>query len=99
MAGDDPAYAGWIRLQPCHQCGTKRGVAAHHSTVGRGRGQKTSDRCCIPLCWKCHDDFHQYRGSFWGWPKAQRRQWQNDAVAHYQGRGPLSTNQDDEDVF
>lgn len=43
----------------CQGCGV-RGVKLDPAHTGKnpGRGLKTSDYSCIPLCRKCHDDYH-----------------------------------------
>lgn len=83
-AGSDPAHLAWTREQPCCVCLTYDRVEAHHSTVGRGLGQKTSDRETMPLCWKCHRvEFHGARGYFAGWTRTQRREWQRSMSALY----------------
>lgn len=82
-AGSDPAHLRWIREQPCCCCGLRFPIEAHHSTVGRGLSQKTSDREAMPLCLFCHSDFHGALGHFAGWTKAMRKTWQLDMVSRY----------------
>ena len=52
-----PAYLEWLRELPCIVTGMIGVEAAHVSTAspihghyGRGKGQKASDRWCLPLC-------------------------------------------------
>lgn len=82
-AGSDPAHLAWIREQPCCVCLTYDFVEAHHSTVGRGLGQKTSDRETMPLCRACHGNFHNARGCFRDWTRQRRTLWQKERVAEY----------------
>jgi hypothetical protein len=97
---DEPSYLDRIRALPCHVCASPVQVQAHHSTCGsvkpweldgaaqhapRGKGQKAHDSWAFPLCFKHHRQFHDAAGHFEGWPNAQRRDWQNAAVAEYRG--------------
>lgn len=100
--GLDPEYLDWIRSLVCavkrypfEGATICRGVVeAHHHTSGRGRGQKSEDRRSFPLCVKHHRrEFHapqwtgsRAQGSFYGWGKAKRREWQDAMVAKYQDR-------------
>lgn len=43
-------------------------------------GQKSGDREVMPLCAKCHRDFHDGNGKFDGWTRAQRRLFQDLAI-------------------
>ncbi len=74
----------WVRQQPCCECRRYGQTTAHHVTYGRGRGQKVPDDMTIPLCVKCHDDFHTAKGAFRDMDKAQRRAWQERMVHKYQ---------------
>lgn len=76
-----------IRAMPCdlrderpEECAW--GTDAHHET-GAGMALKANDRRTIPLCHRHHMDFHDHRGYFWNWTKEERRQWQDDRIAHY----------------
>lgn len=82
-AGSDPAHLAHIRTLPCCSCGAKFGVVSHHSTVGRGLSQKTSDHETMPLCRRCHASFHLATGFFEGWSREDRRQWQRRQVEVY----------------
>lgn len=83
-----------MRRQPCASCGaTALPIEPHHHTHrysesasrGRQKGSRRShDRDAFPLCVKCHRQFHDERGSFAGWTKLQRRQWQDAQVALHQ---------------
>lgn len=79
--GSDPAYLARVRAQGCAVGKGCRGrVHAHHSTTGRGLGQKAPDRESFPLCALHHDSFHQATGYFEGWDRARRRAWQAEQV-------------------
>jgi hypothetical protein len=67
------------RQKPCHCCGAIPSHA-HHVTYSRGLGQKSYDSMVIPLCWKCHSEFHDARGHFEGWDRERRRAWQESAL-------------------
>ena len=73
--GGDPVYLDWIRSLDCCGCNTKPPCHPHHST-GAGMGLKSSDREAMPLCWRCHRDFHDGKGVFDGWGRDARRVWQ-----------------------
>lgn len=95
----EPAYAAWIRKKPCHMCESPLYVELHHATIGstrpweldsaggpvRGKSQKAHDSWGIPLCLRCHRNFHGACGQFKDWDRRQRRKWQEDAVAMYRG--------------
>lgn len=97
----EPAYAAWIRQKPCHMCESPLYVELHHATIGstrpwelsstgelveaRGKSQKAHDSWGIPLCLRCHRNFHGACGQFKDWDRQQRRKWQEDAVALYRG--------------
>jgi hypothetical protein len=58
----DEGYKRFIRKLPCAVCcGTRRIEAAHFGP--RGLGQKSNDRNCLPLCYRCHQtspiSYHQ----------------------------------------
>lgn len=97
----EPEYAAWIRKKPCHACESPLYVEGHHSTVGstapwerdragsvavRGKSQKAHDSWLIPMCLRCHRNFHAACGMFKGWDRGQRREWQDAAVALYRGQ-------------
>ena len=52
----NPAYRRFIKRFPCVSCGQTWGIDPCH-TGPHGIGQKSSDKSCIPLCRKCHDEF------------------------------------------
>lgn len=76
--GDAP-WLGWIRSLPCCSCGARPPNHPHHATGG-GMGRKSHDRETMPLCFRCHRDFHDGNGKFDGWNKAQRRLFQDLAI-------------------
>ncbi len=57
------AYRKFITGQPCTVCGQNWWIDPAH-TGNRGRGQKSSDLSCIPLCRKHHDEYHQGHADF-----------------------------------
>lgn len=75
----DRVYLHWVASLPCCSCGARPPSHAHHSTGG-GMGMKAHDRETMPLCHKCHRDFHDGNGKFDGWNRAQRRLFQDLAV-------------------
>lgn len=75
----DEAYLKRVRRLPCAVC-PRIALVAHHSTVGRGMGQKASDYDTMPLCHEHHDDFHRATGLFAGWDRQRRREWQIERV-------------------
>ena len=52
-----------IRKLPCIRCGNPHSQAAHSNSAkhGKGRGINSSDQFTIPLCFKCHAAFDQYK--------------------------------------
>jgi len=89
-SGKDPEHLAFLHTLPCAvkrfplryatRCAGE--LQAHHSTVGRGKSQRTDDRNAFPLCLRHHlEEFHERKGTFLGWTKAQRRRWQNDMSA------------------
>jgi len=86
---DAPAHLAYLRTLPCHVqmtsfCVTCTGpIESHHSTVGRGLSQKTSDLEAIPLCAKHHYEFHSKTGLFEGMTKEAGRAWQRTASLRY----------------
>jgi hypothetical protein len=86
----DKAYLEYIRQQRCAGCLRPPPNHAHHHTRGverkRGKGQKADDRETIPLCYRCHHDFHATAGAFKVWDKQWKRDWQDAMVRHYQSR-------------
>lgn len=64
------------------QC-TGVGVEAHHSTRGRGVGQKSSDTAAFPLCMRHHAQFHRATGDFAGWDRRARAAFQDAMSSKY----------------
>lgn len=54
------AYLDFIRHKPCILCGSPPKSDPHHQGY-RGLGQKTDDTRTVPLCRKCHREFHDLR--------------------------------------
>jgi len=57
------AYRKFVAGFPCCACGQNWWIDPAH-TGPRGRGQKASDLDCIPLCRKCHEQYHQGHADF-----------------------------------
>jgi hypothetical protein len=80
----DEAFKAFVRLLPCCAPLSKderwiipcemRPCDPHHKH-GDGKGIKTHDRTCVPLCRRHHDDAEAKRGPFKGWTKQQTRDW------------------------
>jgi hypothetical protein len=86
-----PEFLAFVRLLPCcapitnivrdgdvlrfhdGRCG-HRPCDPHHKH-GDGKGIKTHDRTCVPLCRRHHDQAETKRGLFAGWTKQQTREW------------------------
>lgn len=83
--GGDEEYLRWIRKLPCcvTGCAATGSSHAHHST-GAGMALKAHDRETMPLCATHHRQFHDGRGYFLDWGRAQRRSWQAAQVGVYQ---------------
>jgi hypothetical protein len=76
----------FVRIVPCcapvPNCNTQS--VAHHSTVGRGKSQKSDDDQAMGLCPRHHADFHALSGPFKGWEREQIREWQQEMVVYTQ---------------
>lgn len=46
-------------------------------------GLKSHDHLAMPLCPRCHRDFHDARGAFRDWDKTRRREWQAEQSKKY----------------
>lgn len=53
----DEAYLAFVRDNPCCACAAPGPSDPHHYGP-RGVGQKTDDYRTVPLCRRCHDEFH-----------------------------------------
>lgn len=62
--------------------------------TGGGMGTKVSDRMTMPLCRRCHRDFHALAGRFKGWERDRIRSWQHHMVIVTMGT--LSATKDTE---
>ncbi len=86
---DAPKHLAWLREQPCclgylYACSGV--VESHHSTLGRGLSQKSSDLDAMPLCARHHFCLHNFTGFFAGWSREQRAEWQRTMSAAYRPR-------------
>jgi hypothetical protein len=59
----DPEYRRFIKRLPCVGCGTTWWIDPAH-TGPHALNQKSDDRSCIPLCWKCHQEYDAYPWKF-----------------------------------
>lgn len=84
----DDAYRAWVATLPCARCSRASSPRwpnhAHHNTFGRGKGQKTNDTQCLPLCHLHHGELHALNGAFKGWTRDELRAWQAEQVAYTQ---------------
>lgn len=85
MANEDVGYLTWIRGMPCHECTAPAPCQAHHHTARRGTAQRAHDHDAIPLCARCHRNFHSGCGSFSPMTNKDRTEWQDAAVLLYRG--------------
>lgn len=81
--GDDPVHLAFIRLLHCAACGRPGPNDPHHVTYGRAFGRKAPDIETLPLCRRCHDNFHAARDAFADWSREKRRTWQKEAATFY----------------
>lgn len=85
--GRDPEWLAWVRTFPCCKCGRRAPSEAHHTTFGRGKGQKAADNETMPLCLLCHEGLHKLNGEFKDFDQLQLREWQGQQVALMQALG------------
>ena len=81
----DPSYLDRVRALPCAARGMYRHactpvIHAHHAGP-RGLGQKPADSTAIPLCSLAHTCWHDAKGCFFEWTKAERAAWAADKIA------------------
>jgi hypothetical protein len=89
VAGDDPQYLAWCRKQRCCMSAglcAGVGVEAHHSTHGRGMGQRGPDTRAFPFCMRHHKQFHDATGDFRDMDHARRTAFQAEQVEIYRAR-------------
>lgn len=59
-------YRRFVASYPCCHCLKMGSDPHHHQEPGEGCiGYKVGDEKCIPLCFKCHRDIHQYGRGVW----------------------------------
>lgn len=75
----DRVHLARVRRLPCCACQATSDIQAHHMT-GSGLALKADDHQAMPLCRECHRQFHDGRGVFASWSKAQRKDWQESCV-------------------
>lgn len=77
VANEDSKHLAWVRSLPCACCEAPGPSQPHHHTHFRGAGQRAHDRYAMPLCWRCHRDFHDGAGRFRDLTAAGRLERQN----------------------
>lgn len=55
------AYLDYVRSQDCCACGRSAPSHPHHWGPDKGMGRKCSDMYTVPLCWQCHEEWHNHR--------------------------------------
>lgn len=85
MAGENPAYADAVRMLPCRSCGQRYGVQAHHAGP-RALARRAHDSTCVPLCYRCHGEWHAASGWAKLLNKQQRREWAELAIQETRDR-------------
>lgn len=87
MAGEDREYVRKVHWLPCmaRELGGCDGpIQAHHASE-QGMARKSHDHQCASLCRSHHlYQWHERKGSFAGWSKDQRAEWEREAVARTQ---------------
>jgi hypothetical protein len=83
MAGEDPDYLAWIRLQACQFCDRPPPSHAHHHTGPRGKGQRAHDHNAMALCFDCHRHLHGASGPFKDWNHEERSNLQDELVVKH----------------
>jgi hypothetical protein len=89
MAGENPAFLGFVRTLPCCAPGAPRDCAgwmeANHAGR-RGVGQRSHDEEAIPLCSEHHRwaGWTNHLGPFQGWTRDERRAWADERIAETQ---------------
>lgn len=98
--GGDEAYLAFIRSLPCCACGARAPSHAHHETGGgRGKGQKAPDRRTLPLCFRCHRQFHDLNGRFEGFTAEGKRVWQDLEILRCQELYAINGDSDGLGIF
>jgi 5-methylcytosine-specific restriction endonuclease McrA len=60
MGKQERDYIRYVRAFPCCGCGAED-VEIHHFMHGdKGTGMKVSDFYTVPLCFRCHRQFHDH---------------------------------------
>jgi len=60
-------YLAWVRTQACLHCGNTETAPHHVIGIKDGKmGGKAADIHAVPLCVRCHNEFH---GDPIGWPQ------------------------------
>lgn len=82
MAGEDPHYTDWLKMQACYQCDSRRGCDPHHRQ-GAGMGMRSHDHTAIPLCRFCHVAWHAGSGPYKWMGRDGKREYADKSIAKY----------------
>ena len=92
MSRRAPTYLDVVRTRPCAACG--RGPAIAHHFIGEfsvgGVGTKAHDLFALPLCDRCHLEFHARPGEY----RLEQREWLLRQLVWAAREGLVVTNED-----
>ncbi len=98
----DPAFVGYVHTLDCRvavELNTYRGcegpIEAHHAGE-RGLGQRAADDTAIPLCRRCHRNYHDVIGFFAQLDKRERRAWADAQIQIVRSRYAVHLGVDDD---
>lgn len=85
---DAPQHLAYLRTLQCCVPATfpwlcSGPIEAHHSTLGRGLSQKSSDLDAMPICSKHHAELHSFCGYFMKFTRQIRADWQRAMSERY----------------
>ncbi len=81
MSDEDPKYRDAVKRLPCASCQRPPPSECHHHRhAGAGMGKKAHDHLGMPMCLRCHHDFHGVCGPFRGYSRAMLTEWQDKQV-------------------
>lgn len=103
MANEDKQYLRWLRSRDCCYCGVMAPSIVHHHTARRAMSQRAHDHDGMPMCPRCHLEFHSACGFFKHMKRAERCDWQDRQVQKYRAQYEALLQQEDdescEDLF